>query len=174
MRLFRIGSTWYADIKTGADRIRRSTRCTDKKAPEAVARQWERDAADPDHTTTAQATLNDALSLLITDRQEQAAAGRKSASTVSFYKSKAGHWLRSGIWKGDVASIFPVAFSPEYKPRERALSYEEARDLLAELTSDRAARVAFILATSKTSTKITPACSSAGPSAPHATAWCRS
>ena len=203
MRLFRIGSTWYADITTGAERIRRSTRCTDKKAAEAVARQWERDAADPAHTTTSQATLNDALSLLIADREEQAAAGRKSASTVSFYKSKAGHWLRvlegeddrrqpfpiatleardidayistrreegvgentiqkelitlrsalklakrSGIWKGDVASIFPVAFSPEYKPRERALSYDEARDLIAELTPDRAARVAFILATS--------------------------
>lgn len=42
----------------------------------------------------------------------------------------------------------PIGFAPEYKPRERALTYAAAQKLLAELTADRAARVAFIVATS--------------------------
>jgi integrase len=204
MRLFKVGNIWYADLNVGGGRVKRSTRCTDKKAAEIVARQWERDLADPDHATTSQATLGDALKLLVDDRKEQAKAGRKSSSTVSFYEGKVGHWgrvletdssgrrtpfplakleardvdsyistrreegvtestihkelttlraalrlaKRAGIWKGDVAEVLPVGFAPQYKPRERALTPVEARILLDELTPDRAARVAFIIATS--------------------------
>src|SRR5205823_11178569 len=55
---------------------------------------------------------------------------------------------RRGIWKGDPAEVLPVAFAPEYKPRERFLTYEELEALLGELLEDAAARVAFIVATS--------------------------
>jgi integrase len=41
----------------------------------------------------------------------------------------------------------PDGFSPDYTPRERFLTVAEAKALLAQLTPDRAARVAFILAT---------------------------
>ena len=55
---------------------------------------------------------------------------------------------RAGIWFGDPAAICPIAFAPEYKPRTRALTRQELYALLAELLPDRAARVAFIVATS--------------------------
>jgi integrase len=41
----------------------------------------------------------------------------------------------------------PYGFSTEYQPRERFLTGPELQALLAELTPDRAARVAFIVAT---------------------------
>lgn len=56
--------------------------------------------------------------------------------------------LRSGIWRGVVGEIIPPGFTPEYRPRTRALSREELQLLLRELTPDHAARVAFIVATS--------------------------
>lgn len=55
---------------------------------------------------------------------------------------------RRGLWRGDIGAIMPIAFAPEYKPRTRALSRLELEALLAQLTADRAARVAFMVATS--------------------------
>src|SRR5262249_48249928 len=51
-------------------------------------------------------------------------------------------------WGGQIEAILPVAFAPDYKPRSRALSPGEVPLLLAELLPDRAARVAFSIATS--------------------------
>ena len=204
MRLFKRGRTWYATFYDDGQRVQRSTKCTDKKAAEIVARQWERDGADPDAAVRRTATLTDALKLLIDDRQEQATAGRRSQQTVEFYRRKIGHLTRvfehddaerytpkllatlkaydvdryisqrraegaaentiskeltalraslklarrAGLWAGDPAAVCPIAFAPEYKPKERALSVEELRKLLPELTPDRAAAVAFMVATS--------------------------
>ncbi|MDB4991151.1 MAG: hypothetical protein JWN04_6329 [Myxococcaceae bacterium] len=58
LRLFKVQGIYYADLRLGRRR-RQSTRCTDRKAAELIARQWERDAADPDYATTSQATLSD-------------------------------------------------------------------------------------------------------------------
>jgi len=55
---------------------------------------------------------------------------------------------RRGIWKGDLAEVLPVGFAPEYKPRNRFLTYYELEALLGELLEDAAARVAFTIATS--------------------------
>jgi integrase len=55
---------------------------------------------------------------------------------------------RAGLWRGDPAAVCPIAFAPEYKPRTRHLSPAELQRLLAELTADRAAAVAFMVATS--------------------------
>jgi integrase len=55
---------------------------------------------------------------------------------------------RAGIWHGDVAALFPVGFAPEYEPRRRMLAFPEVIALVQQLEPDRAARVAFIVATS--------------------------
>ncbi len=43
------GRVWYGWFYENGHRIQRSTRCRDMTAAEAVVRQWQRDAADPDH-----------------------------------------------------------------------------------------------------------------------------
>jgi integrase len=54
---------------------------------------------------------------------------------------------RRGEFAGDIAAVMPDGFSTDYKPRERFLTAREAQALLGQLEPDRAARVAFILAT---------------------------
>lgn len=216
MRLRKRGDVYYTRYWEDGIRRERSTHCTDRKAAEARAAQWERDAVDPDHATARNATLNDAFALLLSDRRERACAipARSSLASVAFYEQKAGHWLRllghdfpltkldartvkqyisfrrsepsraprkgesadspriarvsdhtiskelvalraalklakpAGLFRGDIEAIIPVAFAPEYKPRERWLPVDEVMRLLAHLADDEAARVAWIVATS--------------------------
>lgn len=54
---------------------------------------------------------------------------------------------RRGEFLGEVAAVMPDGFETGYRPRSRFLAQTEASKLLRELTADRAARVAFILAT---------------------------
>lgn len=54
---------------------------------------------------------------------------------------------RRGEFTGDIDAIMPDGFSPAYKPRERTLASDAAKRLLVELRPDRAAQVAFIIAT---------------------------
>ena len=54
---------------------------------------------------------------------------------------------RRGEFRGEVAGVMPDGFEAGYRPRSRFLAETEASRLLGELTADRAARVAFILAT---------------------------
>ncbi len=203
-RLFRRGRVWYGWFYENGRRVTRTTRCRDRAAAERVARQWERDAADPDHAAARTATLTDALQLLLRLDEEEVKAGRRSADTVEFHRTKAGHLvrlfetdeqeqhvpfalarlrafdvdgyvsrrrsegaadttiskelvvlrkslrlaIRAGLWRGRVDEIIPVSFSPGYEPRKRALTADDLKKLLAELLPDRAARVAFIVATS--------------------------
>ncbi len=203
-RLFRRERVWYAWFYENGRRVIRTTRCRDSAAAERIARQWERDAADPDQAAARTATLTDALQLLLRLDEEEVKAGRRSADTVEFHRTKAGHlvrvfetdeheqhvpfplarlrafevdgyisrrrsegaadttiWkelvvlrkslrlaIRVGLWRGRVDEVIPVAFSPGYEPRKRALTVDELKKLLAELLPDRAARVAFIVATS--------------------------
>jgi integrase len=55
---------------------------------------------------------------------------------------------RRGWFAADLDEVLPSGFGPEYKPRERYLPPEELAALLAQLEPDRAARVAFMVATS--------------------------
>ncbi len=199
--------SWQAEwYDAEGRRYQRSTRCRDRRAAEAVARQWEQDAADPARAAALRTTLNDALELLLAQRDELVTAGHRSAETVKFYERKTGqlvrvlgadtpiakisaalidHYVstrrshfankkhtrkvsdhtivkeltalraalklckRRGLWAGDIDAIMPLAaeVSTKYKPRERWLAWHELRRLLAELEADRAARVAFIVAT---------------------------
>lgn len=89
MRLFRRGNSrsWFATFYENGVRVQRTTKCVDRKAAEVVARQMERDAADPESAVLQAATLSDALQLLLKTRSEEASAGRKSESTVAFYRT---------------------------------------------------------------------------------------
>ncbi len=203
-RLFKRGRVWYGWVYENGRRITRTTKCRDRSAAEAVVRQWERDAADPDHAAARTATLTSALQLLLKLDEEEVAAGRRSRDTVDFHETKAGHLvrvfetnargehvpfplarlrpadvdgyisrrraegaadttiakelvvlrkslrlaIRAGQWRGRVEEVIPIAFSPGYEPRKRALTADELAKLLGKLTADRAARVAFIVATS--------------------------
>ncbi len=93
-RLTKRGTTWYGYVYEGGRRVQRTTKCTDKRAAEAVVAGWERDAADPDHAARSKATLSGALKLLLDQRAEEVGAGRCSESTLAFYKVKGGHLLR--------------------------------------------------------------------------------
>ena len=89
-RLFRRGRVWYGWFYENGRRVTRTTQCRDRAAAERVARQWERDAADPDHAAARTATLTDALQLLLRLDEEEVAAGRRSPDTVDFHRTKAG------------------------------------------------------------------------------------
>lgn len=223
-RLFRRdGPNWVAEyyehINGRMERRQRSTKCRDYKAAEILLRQWERDGANPNHAAQRDETMSAALDRLIATRQEQADAGRRAQSTVSFYKKKTGHLRRffefmvpgldgklimnvgtdgryvqvpfslsdleashvddyislrrgegaaentiykelvalraalklskrRGLWAGDPSSVLPVAFAPEYVPKSRWLPVPELMKLLPQLQPDRAARVAFAVASS--------------------------
>ncbi len=56
--------------------------------------------------------------------------------------------VREGLWRGDPKAIVPVAFAPEYDPRERWLTDAELSRLFVELDPAQAAAVAFMVATS--------------------------
>jgi integrase len=55
---------------------------------------------------------------------------------------------RRGLFHQEIAALLPSGFSPEYKPRKTFLTMGELELLLPQLTRDRAARVAFAVATS--------------------------
>jgi integrase len=103
---------WYADVTVRRpdgtqERIQKSTGCTDRRAAEDVARQWERDAArDPADRAAQTATLRDALNLLSRhlDAETKARARARtsdphardgmSPDTAAFYRKKAGQLVR--------------------------------------------------------------------------------
>jgi hypothetical protein len=93
-RLIKRGRVWYGWFYQDGKRVTRTTKCRDRAAAEAVVRQWERDAADPDHAAARTATLTGALQLLLQVDDEEVLAGRRSPDTVAFHKGKAGHLVR--------------------------------------------------------------------------------
>jgi integrase len=93
MHLRRRGKIIYGTVYVDGQRVERSTGCTDEEAAGAILASWEREAVDPDRATS-DATLNDALSLLLDERRARASNGRGSNATVTFYEMKAGHLVR--------------------------------------------------------------------------------
>jgi integrase len=193
---------WFYDAE--GKRVQKSTKLYDYHAAERLAREFEREAADPALTRTRKATLGDALDLLLTTRDHQAQVGARSSATVAMYVEKCAplrrllgadtkltdltaaridtyltarraekvgraqtrcispHTIskelvtlraalklarRQGLYQGDPAAIFPIGYSPAYRPRARALGAAELPKLLCELPPDKSARIAFIVAT---------------------------
>jgi integrase len=94
MHLRQRGAIWYATFyDEGGKRAERSTGVTDETAARAILATWEREAADPDRGAAAM-TLNDALAMLVEDRQARVRNGSGSQETVDFYRKKAGHLVR--------------------------------------------------------------------------------
>ena len=87
------GKIWHATIYIDGEPKEYSTGCTDEEAAGTVLAGWERDAADPDRAA-ANATLNDALNRLLTDRTARARNGDCVKTTVDFYRRQSGHLVR--------------------------------------------------------------------------------
>jgi hypothetical protein len=92
-RLRQRGSIWYATLYINGERKECSTGCTDEEAARAVLARWERDAANPD-CAAAEATLNDALNRLLTDRNARVRNGDCVEDAVKFYRRQSGHLVR--------------------------------------------------------------------------------
>lgn len=82
----------------------------------------------------------------VTTRLEEGAARSTVSKELTTLRAALKLAKRYGAFPGDVAEVMPT-FSAEYKPRRRFLSPDEVSALLAQLEPDRAARVAFIVAT---------------------------
>jgi integrase len=204
MRIYKRGDIWWTIFyDQGGTRHRTSTKCHDKKAAETIAKQLERDFADPEATIAREATLSQALRMLVEKRLEQARMGKRSFATAEMYRKKSGHLVRllehvgglyvpmplakltathvdryiatrtdegaagntitkelvtlraalkvaarARLWNGNLLALMPAESVSDYTPRTRWLPEAEVNQLLAQLTPDHAARVAFIVATS--------------------------
>jgi integrase len=202
VRIYRRGAVYYGVYWQSGQRVRRSTGCHDKKAAEAVVRQWERDAADPGHAAARDATLSTVINNYCVAAESGTRARRIARSTEKSYRTKLGHLIRlleheadryqplalallearrvhayitqrrsegvsdhtihkelvalravlrqareDGLWRGEIDAVIPRNFSRNYRPRSRFLTEDEAERLLGELRDDRAAVVAFMIAT---------------------------
>lgn len=150
MRLRKRGGIYYAEFYEGGARVRRTTHTGERRAAEALGRQWELAAADPAGARARSATLKEALDLLVAQRHELATAGQRSADTVAFYARKAGVLLRVF---GAVVAADPVPLAAidapavdAYVSRRRAEWADERRTrrisdhtIVKELTTLRAA-----------------------------------
>ncbi|MEY4578741.1 MAG: hypothetical protein RL701_3444, partial [Pseudomonadota bacterium] len=84
----------------------------------------------------------------ISTRRSEGAAENTISKDIIALRAALKLARRAGLWRGDPAAVCPIAFAPEYKPRTRYLPPAELQRLLAQLTADRAATIAFIVATS--------------------------
>jgi integrase len=169
-----------------------STRCTDRKAAELAAREFERRAADPLHRTASEATLDtcfkafkalqlsrgrapetikmnllhaghflrvlgrhtplDLIEATSVDRYIEVRQGEDaSQSTIqkelSTLRGALRHAGRRDEYRRDLLKVMPQGFSTEYRPRDTALTLQQVGLLLGKLEPERAARVAWIVAT---------------------------
>lgn len=111
MRVFKRGKVYYCYVYEAGRRVQRSTRCHDRTAAEKVARQFERDAADPDHARTSAATLSSAIASHRAMFQELIDAGRRSAETLDSYRWKMGHLIAHLEGDPEAGTYRPFALS---------------------------------------------------------------
>jgi integrase len=129
MRVYkRKGSrSWQAEYYENGERVQKSTRCHDKKAAEARARQWERDAADPLSAALRDATLRDSLEDWIRSRSELAAQKKRSADTIAYYQRKAG-MLLAVMGEISLSSVTSQSVAEYVSARRKHLSRQLTKD----------------------------------------------
>ena len=91
------GLIWHVRGTVAGRSIEASTGCTDRRAAEAYARDLERDLADPAgaaRRARSSTSLQTAVDIAAERYEADAAAGRCSPETVSFYRRKWGQLLR--------------------------------------------------------------------------------
>jgi integrase len=88
-----------------------------------------------------------AVDLYVETRLEEGAARHTVQKELVTLRGTLKVAKRRGEYRRDITGVMPDGFSAGYKPKSRFLPGSEAQRLLAELGPDRAARVAFILAT---------------------------
>ena len=89
--LYKRGKIFYANIyDLEGKRHPRTTHCSDRKAAQAVQRELQRRAVDPDYAASHQATIGQALKNMMRDRRLKG----RSEGTLQSYAVKAGHVLR--------------------------------------------------------------------------------
>jgi integrase len=129
--LYKRGTIWWGYVydQTSGARIARSTKCKDKRAAEAVVREWERVAADPVYAAAHSATLPEAFSRFLSDRT---AKGR-AEGTVSSYRVKVGHVVRVLGEQTRLASVDARAVDRYIETRlaEGAARYTIQKELVA-------------------------------------------
>lgn len=81
---------YYFDSRVGGQRTRKSTHCTDRRAAQAYADQWERAAADPKYATANQTTVQSACERLVANRIQHG----RAQGTINMYVCKVGHLVR--------------------------------------------------------------------------------
>ncbi len=84
-----------------------TTRCRDKAAAIAVARDFERAASDPASAARQGLTMIAAMNAMLDHGEELVRAGQKSAATVAIHRLRAGHWcsiLGDGFALGGITS----------------------------------------------------------------------
>lgn len=94
VRVFLRGDVYYTHVGRGANRRQVSTGCRDRRAAEAVAREFERRSVDPTHAASREKTVDHALALALTEIHRLESTKRRSAGTSTYYTTKAGHVSR--------------------------------------------------------------------------------
>jgi integrase len=84
----------------------------------------------------------------LSQRRRERTSEHTIAKELTTLRSALRLALRRGTWSGAIDAVMPARVESGYRPRTRALTLAEAQRLLGALEPDRAARVAFILATS--------------------------
>ncbi len=113
-----------------------------------LVRVFERDAAG--HPVTFRLASLDAphVDAYISRRRGEGTMDATIKKELVVLRKSLRFAIRAKLWRGRVEEVMPVDFSPDYKPRLRKLSSAELQALLGQLQPDRAARVAFMVATS--------------------------
>ena len=88
------------------------------------------------------------VDLFISQRRSEGAAEGTIQKELTTLRAALKIAIRRGLWNGQIEAVMPSGFAPAYRPRTRYLTQSELQLLLAQLTPDHAARVAFIVATS--------------------------
>lgn len=118
------GKYWYGFTRVdGVSSPERSTGCEDRAAAEKVVDGWERDAADPHSAAKRRATLDDALTAMLTQCRElrDARPPKMAKATVAFYEGKAA------VVKTVFGMLVPPITHLAQIDRAALMSYQSAR-----------------------------------------------